>query len=57
MLKGIRREHRAAPACKDLLRRSPLAEVLAAVPVDTLTGLRDRAVLLVGFAGARNWSP
>lgn len=52
VLKGIRRQHKVAPARKDPLRRSPLAEVVAEIPTDTLTGLRDRAVLLVGFAGA-----
>lgn len=51
VLKGIRREHttvqdQAAPVTIDVLRR--LVDVLP----DDLLGQRDRALLLIGFAGA-----
>ena len=51
VMKGIRREkgtkqNQPAPATLDVIRR-----MLQEVP-STLTGLRDRALLLVGFAGA-----
>ncbi|MBL6454524.1 site-specific integrase [Belnapia sp. T6] len=52
VMAGIRRERgtapfRAAPATTDIIRR-----MTAACDVETLIGLRDRALLLVGFAGA-----
>jgi integrase len=48
---GIRRAHRRPLAKKTALVIEPLRHALAAVP-DTLPGLRDRALLLVGFAAA-----
>jgi site-specific recombinase XerD len=53
ILSGIRRRHgtpperRAAP-----LDLSPLEQVLAELDTSTLTGMRDRALLLLGFAAA-----
>jgi integrase len=52
VLSGIRRERgiaprRAAPATTDVIRR-----MAAACDVRTAIGLRDRALLLLGFAGA-----
>jgi len=48
---GIRRAHRRPLAKKTALVLEPLRRALAQVP-DTLPGLRDRALLLVGFAAA-----
>ncbi len=48
---GIRRAHRRPLAKKTALVIEPLRRALAAIP-DTLPGLRDRALLLVGFAAA-----
>jgi len=52
VMRGIRRtigtaKERKAPATADRI-----AAMLAGIPTDTLTGLRDRALLLLGFAGA-----
>jgi integrase len=52
VMAGIRRERgtaprRAAPATTDIIRR-----MASACDVRTLIGLRDRALVLVGFAGA-----
>ena len=52
VLRGIGRTHGVAqtgvdPVCVDELRA-----MVAALDVDTLAGLRDRALLLLGFAGA-----
>jgi len=52
ILKGIRRTvgvapHQKAPATADVIH-----QMLAHVPKDTLQGKRDRALLLLGFAGA-----
>jgi integrase len=49
--KGIRRAHGQPPAKKSALLTILLRRALATLP-DTLTGVRDRALLLVGFAGA-----
>jgi site-specific recombinase XerC len=53
VLSGIRRRHGTAPerpaAPLDL---SPLQQVLAELDTSTLAGLRDRALLLLGFAAA-----
>ena len=48
---GIRRAHRRPLAKKTALVVEPLRRALTAIP-DTLPGLRDRALLLVGFAAA-----
>jgi site-specific recombinase XerD len=49
--KGIRREQGTAPAPKSPLLVSELRSMLAAMP-DTLRGKRDRAMLVMGLAGA-----
>ena len=51
LLAGIRRAHGSAPAAKTPLLTEDLRRMLAAIP-DGLPGWRDRALLLVGFAGA-----
>lgn len=50
-LKGIRRTHGAAPAKKHAATADLVKEMVRRCP-DTLTGRRDRALLLLGFAGA-----
>lgn len=50
-MKGIRRTHGSAPVQKAPMLPSHLRLVVAALP-KTLGGARDRALLLVGFAGA-----
>jgi len=51
VMKGIRREIGIAKAGKKALVLSELRNVLASTPND-LMGCRDRAILLLGFAGA-----
>lgn len=51
VLKGIRRTIGTAPAEKAPLVASDVREMIGALP-DTLLGKRDRALLLLGFAGA-----
>ena len=48
---GIRRAKGVAPACKEPAITEVLRRMVAHLP-DTLAGKRDRALLLVGFAGA-----
>lgn len=48
---GLRRRLGVAPVQKRALEVEPLIEVIRAMPKD-LVGLRDRAILLVGFGGA-----
>ena len=50
-LRGIRRTIGAAPERKDAATAERVVLMVAMVP-DTLAGLRDRAILLLGFAGA-----
>ena len=52
VLRGIRRTVGAATAPKAPATADRIADMLAAVPTDTLRGKRDRALLLLGFAGA-----
>lgn len=49
-LKGIRRVKGIAPVTKAPLLTDDIRKVLAALPAD-LSGVRDRALILVGFAG------
>lgn len=51
VLRGIRRTLGVAPNRKTPAVAETLAAMLAQIP-DTLVGLRDRALLLIGFAGA-----
>ena len=50
VLAGIRRKHARPPVQKEAILPDDLCEMLATLPLD-LRGLRDRAILLVGFAG------
>lgn len=51
VMAGIRRTHGVAPAQKAPILVEDLRRMLAVLP-DTMKGARDRALLLVGFAGA-----
>lgn len=48
---GVRRTHGAAPSGKTALETPALREALSAIPAGTSRGIRDRALLLLGFAG------
>jgi len=50
VLAGIRRKHARPPAQKEAILPEDLRDMLATLPQD-LRGLRDRAILLIGFAG------
>jgi integrase len=50
VLAGIRRKHARPPAQKEAILPEDLRDMLATLPHD-LRGLRDRAMLLIGFAG------
>ena len=52
LMAGIRRTYAKAQAKRDPLTTTQLAAMVAALDCDTLAGKRDRAVLLVGYAGA-----
>ena len=49
---GIRRRHGTAPAQKTPATADRIASMAALAPPGTLRGLRDRALLLLGFSGA-----
>jgi site-specific recombinase XerD len=51
-MKGIRREKGSAQRKKAPATAGRVAAMVAHCDLDTLTGLRDRALLLLGFAGA-----
>lgn len=50
VLAGIRRKHARPPTQKEAILPDDLRDMLATLPHD-LRGLRDRAILLIGFAG------
>jgi site-specific recombinase XerD len=50
VMEGIARVHGAAPNRKTALLRDPLLELIDRVDASTNAGLRDRALLLLGFA-------
>jgi len=50
VMEGIARTHGAPPAKKVALLRDPLLELVDRIDTTTSAGLRDRALLLVGFA-------
>ena len=50
VLAGIRRKHARPPVQKEAILPDDLRAMLATLPHD-LRGLRDRAILLIGFAG------
>lgn len=51
VMAGIRRIHARPPRQKEAVLGEDLLAMLATLPVD-LRGIRDRAILLIGFAGA-----
>lgn len=50
--RGIRRSKGKPPKAKSPIMTSQLREIIASIPENTLQGLRDRALILIGFAGA-----
>ena len=50
VLAGIRRKHARPPVQKEAILPEDLRDMLATLPHD-MRGLRDRAILLIGFAG------
>jgi integrase len=50
VLAGIRRKHARPPVQKEAILPEDIRDMLATLPHD-LWGLRDRAILLIGFAG------
>ncbi len=51
VLAGIRRAHARPPAQKEAVLPEDLKTMLATLDLSDLRGLRDRAILLIGFAG------
>jgi integrase len=51
VLAGIRRAHGRPPAQKEAVLPEDLIAMLATLELGDLRGLRDRAILLIGFAG------
>ncbi|CDZ63418.1 Cointegrate resolution protein S [Neorhizobium galegae bv. orientalis] len=51
VLAGIRNTHAAPPRQKEAVLPEHLIAILETLPRGTLRGLRDRAMLLIGFAG------
>jgi integrase len=51
VLAGIRRKHGRPPAQKEAVMPTDLIAMLDTLPLADLRGLRDRAILLLGFAG------
>ena len=51
-MEGVRREHGTRPTRKSPVTRPILRRLISTLPANTLAGLRDRALLLIGFAGA-----
>jgi integrase len=52
VMAGIRNRHAAPPRQKEAILPQDLIAMLETLPRGTLRGLRDRAMLLLGFAGA-----
>jgi integrase len=50
VLAGIKRKHARPPVQKEAILRDDIMAMIATLPFD-LRGLRDRAILLLGFAG------
>jgi len=50
VLSGIRRKHARPPVQKEAILRDDILAMVATLPYD-LRGLRDRAILLLGYAG------
>jgi integrase len=51
VLAGVRRSHARPPVQKEALLPDQLIAMLAALPPSDVRNLRDRAILLIGFAG------
>ena len=51
MLAGVRRTHGRPPAQKEALLPEHVVAMLDALPPSNLRNIRDRAILLIGFAG------
>lgn len=51
-MRGIRREHGTRPTQKAPILAEQLKELVDRIDLETLAGIRDRALLLVGFAAA-----
>jgi site-specific recombinase XerD len=51
-MKGIRRTYGVVAAKKSPLRAREIRDLVATLALDSLIGQRDRAILVVGFAGA-----
>src|ERR1700685_3110664 len=51
VLAGVRRTHRRAPEQKEAVLPEDLLAMIATLDLRHLRGLRDRAILLLGFAG------
>jgi integrase len=51
ILAGIRRKHGRPPDQKEAVMPADLLAMLDTIPPEDLRGLRDRAILLLGFAG------
>jgi integrase len=51
VLAGIRRKHGRPPVQKEAVLPADVIAMLGSLPPSDLRGLRDRAILLVGFAG------
>ncbi|RWQ32989.1 MAG: hypothetical protein EOS20_27375 [Mesorhizobium sp.] len=51
MLAGIRNKHASPPRQKEAILRDDFVAMLETLDRGTLRGLRDRAILLLGFAG------
>ena len=52
LMAGIRHTYARAQAKRDPITTAQLAAMVAALDLDTVAGKRDRALLLVGYAGA-----
>ncbi|MCF8567993.1 tyrosine-type recombinase/integrase [Alicyclobacillus tolerans] len=50
--RGIRRDRGVMPQPKDALLANDIRKMVSSIDTKTLRGLRDRAVILVGYAGA-----
>jgi site-specific recombinase XerD len=50
VLEGIARTHRNAPKKKVALLRDPITQIVERIEITTTEGLRDRALILLGFA-------
>jgi integrase len=51
VLAGVRRTHGRPPAQKEAILPEHLLAMIATLALEDLRGLRDRAILLIGFAG------